>query len=188
MPLDPAFDSFPRLETPRLILRQIQPADAEALFATFSDEAVMEFYGDPPHRSIEDSRELVRRQHEWYVRREGIRWGITRRGEDVVIGSCGLFKFDEEAQRAETGYELGQAYWRQGIMSEALGAMLSFAFETMGLHRVEAVTDGANERSQGLLRSLGFTHEGNLRQRFFFRDRFWDEHYFGLLHDEWKSV
>lgn len=188
MPLGPAFDSFPRLETPRLILRQIQLSDAEALFATFSDEAVMEFYGDLPHRSVEDSRELVRRQQEWYARREGIRWGITRRGEDVVIGSCGLFRFDEEAQRAETGYDLGRAYWRQGIMSEALGAMLDFAFETLRLHRVEAVIDDENARSKGLLRSLGFTHEGNLRQRFYFRGRFWDEHYFGLLADEWHKI
>ena len=188
MNLDPAFDSFPRLETPRLILRQIQLADAEALFATFSDEAVMEFYGDLPHRTVEDSHELVRRQHEWYARREGIRWGITRKGEDVVIGSCGLFKFDEEARRAETGYELGRAYWRQGIMSEALGALLTFAFASLWLHRIEAVVDDANERSKGLLRSLGFVHEGTLRQRFFFRGRFWDEHYFGLLHDEWRRL
>lgn len=188
MSLDPAFDSFPRLETPRLILRQIQFDDAEALFAIFSDDAVMEFYGDPPHRSVEDSRELIRRQHEWYARREGIRWGITRRGEDVVIGSCGLFHFDADARRAETGYELGRAYWRQGIMTEALGAMLAFAFGMLGLRRVEAVVDEGNTRSMGLLRALGFTHEGTLRQRFFFRDRYWDEHYFGLLTDEWLAA
>lgn len=188
MNLGPAFDRFPRLETPRLILRQIQFADAEALFATFSDEAVMEFYGELPHRTVEESRELVRRQREWYARRQGIRWGITRRGEDVVIGSCGLFKFDEDARRAELGYELGHAYWRQGIMAEALGAVLAFAFETLWLHRIEAVVDDANERSKGLLRSLGFMHEGTLRQRFYFRDRFWDEHYFGLLANEWRHT
>jgi ribosomal-protein-alanine N-acetyltransferase len=185
--VDDMFTTFPRLETPRLVLRQIQPADAEALFATFSDEAVMEFYGDMPHRSVADSLELIRRQQGWYARREGIRWGITRRGEDEVIGSCGLFNFDEGAQRAETGYELRQAHWRQGIMSEALAAMLTFAFGEQGLHRVEAVVDDVNERSKGLLRSLGFTHEGTLRQRFFFRDRFWDEHYFGLLWEEWQA-
>jgi len=53
------------------------------------------------------------------------------------------------------------------------------------LHRIEAVTDDINERSKGLLRKLGFTHEGTLRLRFYFRGRFWDEHYFGLLKDEW---
>lgn len=186
MSIETVFTSFPRLETERLILRQIQLSDAEAVFATFSDEAVMEFYGDMPHRSVEESRELIRRQHAWYARREGIRWGITRRGEDVVLGSCGFFHFDEEFQRAETGYELNRAHWRQGIMSEALRAIITFGFREIGLGRIEAVVDDTNEPSKALLRSLGFSHEGTLRKRFFFRGRFWDEHYFGLLKEEWQ--
>lgn len=184
MPIDAIFTTFPVIATEHCILRQIQLEDAAAIFATFSDEAVMEFYGDVPHRTIEDSRELIRRQHHWYGERSGIRWGITRRGEDEVIGSCGFHNFDEGFHRAETGYELRQAFWRQGIMREALSAILTCAFDTMELHRVEAVVDDVNERSKGILRALGFSHEGTLRQRFFFRDRFWDEHYFGLLKAE----
>jgi ribosomal-protein-alanine N-acetyltransferase len=187
MTIDTIFTSFPRLETERLILRQIQLSDAEAVFATFSDEAVMEFYGEMPHRSLEDSRALIRRQHDWYARREGIRWGITRKGEDRVIGSCGFFKFEDEFQRAEIGYELARAYWRQGIVSEALRAIITFAFREMPLRRIEAVVDDTNEPSKALLRKLGFAHEGTLRQRFFFRGRFWDEHYFGLLKEEWQQ-
>jgi [ribosomal protein S5]-alanine N-acetyltransferase len=186
MSIDQIFVHFPRIVTPHLILRQIEPSDAEAIFATFSDEVVMEFYGELPHRSVEDSRQLIRRQQEWYARREGIRWGITRKGGDTVIGSCGLFKFDEGFHRAETGYELARAYWRQGIMTEALSGLISFAFVTVGLHRIEATVDDVNERSKGLLRKLGFSHEGTRRQRFFFRDRFWDEHDFGLLAGEWQ--
>ena len=57
----------------------------------------------------------------------------------------------------------------------------------MGLHRIEAVVDEGNERSQGLLRKLGFMHEGTLRQRQFVAGRFRDEYHFGLLKDEWRS-
>ena|SRR5579862_3426620 len=187
MSIETIFTNFPRLETERLILRQIELSDAGSVFVTFSDEAVMEFYGENPHRSVEESSELIRRQHEWYARREGIRWGITRKGENSVIGSCGFFKFDEEFQRAELGYELARASWRQGIMSEALRAIIAFAFTEMGLSRIEAVVDDTNEPSKALLRSLGFSHEGTLRQRFFFQGRFWDEHYFGLLREEWPT-
>ena len=67
------FTEFPCLKTERLLLRRIEPEDAEALFATFSDEEVMEFYGHLPHRSLDDSRELIRQQQAWYARREGIR-------------------------------------------------------------------------------------------------------------------
>lgn len=187
MTIDGMFTQFPCLTTDRLLLRRIQLTDAEALFAIFSDANVMEFYGHMPHRSEDDSQELIRQQHAWYARREGIRWGITRKGQDRVIGSCGFYLFDEGFHRAETGYELNRTFWREGIMTEAMAAILTYAFAELGLHRIEAVVDDVNERSKGLLRKLGFTHEGTLRQRFYFRDRFWDEHYFGLLSNEWHG-
>jgi [ribosomal protein S5]-alanine N-acetyltransferase len=105
---------------------------------------------------------------------------------DLLIGTCGFYSFDEGFHRADVGYELQKASWRQGIMSEALTAILTFAFTEMGLHRIDAVVYEWNERSQGILRKLGFVHEGTLRQRYFFRDHFWDEHHFGLLKEEWK--
>ena len=185
MTSDTAFIHFPCLTTKRLLLRQIQPNDAEALFAIFSDEEAMQFYGHEPHRSLDDTRELIRQIHVRYAQRESIRWGITREGDDRVIGSCGFYLFDEGFHRAETGYELNRAFWRQGIMTEAMSAIITYAFTELGLHRIEAVTDDINERSKGLLWKLGFTHEGTLRLRFYFRGRFWDEHYFGLLKDEW---
>ena len=227
MTIDAAFTHFPSLTTNRLLLRQIQPQDAEALFATFSDEEAMQFYGHEPHRSLDDTHALIEQIQARYARREAIRWGITLRdivrelptndersdvecvgarfiapagwgganaaefatdilkGEDRVIGSCGFYHFDAGFHRAETGYELHRAFWGQGMMTEAMSAILTFGFTELGLHRVEAIIDIANERSKGLLLKLGFTYEGNLRQRYFFRDRFEDEHYFGLLKDEW---
>lgn len=187
MSIEAMFTHFPVLTTERLLLRQIQLADAEDLFATFADEQVMEFYGHLPHKTVDDSRELIRQQHEWYAQHQGIRWGITLKGEDRVIGSCGFYLFDLESQHVETGYELNRAYWRQGIVSEAMAAILTYAFSELNLQRVEAVVDDVNERSKGLLRKLGFTHEGTLRKRFYFRERFLDEHYFGLLRDEWHA-
>ena len=181
------FTKFPRITTEQLLLRQIIPDDTEALYATFSDEAVMQFYGDEAHRSLDDSRHLIHLQQEWYARRAGIRWGITRHGEESIIGSCGLFNFDEERRRAEVGYELRQAYWRQGIMREALTAILSLAFGPMALHRVEALTDGRNTASQSILASLGFIHEGTLRERFYFHGGYHDDWYFGLLSGEWPA-
>lgn len=185
MDINAMFTTFPTFTTDRLFLRQIQPDDAADLFATFSDESVMEFYGHLAHRSIDESAALIRQQHTWYAERAGIRWGITLKGEDRVIGSCGFFGFDEGFRRAVTGYELNRAFWHQGIMTEAMSAILTYAFSEPALNRVEAVVDDVNERSKGLLRKLGFTHEGTLRRRFFFRNRFLDEHYFGLLKEEW---
>lgn len=105
------FTRFPTLETPRLTLRQIHSGDAGALFATFSDAAVMEYYGEPLHSTVEESRELIHQQQGWYARGEGIRWGVTLKGDDSVIGSCGFFHFDDEFRRAEMGYELARTWW-----------------------------------------------------------------------------
>lgn len=183
MSIEDMFFIFPRLETERLVLRQIRADDADALFAFFSDEEV----SSKRHRSVEDSQAFIQQLQQWYQAHENLEWGITRKGDDVLIGTCGFYAFDEGFHRAETGYELLKACWRQGIMSEALTAILTFAFTTMRLHRIEAVVDEGNERSQGLLRKLGFVHEGTLRQRQFFDGRFRDEYHFGLLKDEWTS-
>ena len=189
MTIDTAFTRFPSLTTNRLHLRQIQPEDAEAIFATFSDEEAMQFYGHEPHRSLDETRRSIEQTQTRYVRRETIRWGITLKDEDSVIGSCSFHHFDAGFHRAETGYELNRAFWSQGLMTEALSAILTYGFTELGLHRVEAIIDMANEPSKKLLLKLGFTYEGNLRQRYIFRDRFEDEHYFGLLQDEWlRSV
>jgi ribosomal-protein-alanine N-acetyltransferase len=187
MTIDAAFTHFPSLTTSRLLLRHILPGDAEALFAILSDEETMEFYGNEPHESLDDTKEMIRQIEERYARKEALRWGITFKGEDRLIGSCSIFHFDEGFDCAETGYELNRAFWGKGIMTEAMSAILTFGFSELGLHRIEAIIDIANERSKGLLLKLGFTYEGNLRQRFPFRDQFLDEHYFGLLKDEWHG-
>lgn len=187
MSIDAAFTHFPHLTTNRLLLRQIRPADAEALFATLSDQEVVKLYGHLPHQSLDDTHELIRQIQARYARREAIRWGITLKGEDTVIGSCSFHHFGEGFHHTETGYELNRAFWRQGIMGEAVSAILTYGFSELGLHRIEAIIDITNEASKALLLKLGFTYEGNLRQRYYMHDRFEDEYYFGLLSDEWRE-
>ncbi len=188
MSMDEVFTHFPSLTTDRLHLRQIQQADAEAFFAIKSDREVMDFYGDETHKSLEDTHALIQQLQDSYDRREAIFWGMTLKGEDVIIGSCAFISFGPDFHYAETGYELNRAYWRRGIMAEAMTAILTYGFSELGLHRIEAALDDRNTPSRGLLLKLGFTHEGNLRQRFFFHDQFLDAQYFGLLKDEWPKA
>jgi ribosomal-protein-alanine N-acetyltransferase len=180
-------ERFPELHTDRLLLRQSLSADADAMFAIFSDDVVMHYYGLVPHTSIAEAHELITAQQHWFTAGHAIRWAIVDRQNGTYYGSCGFHNFDAAPTRAELGYELCQAYWGCGLMREALLPVLRYAFATLRLNRVEAVVDEDNERSKTLLRRLGFRYEGCLRKRFYHRDRFWDEHYFGLLSDEWKK-
>ncbi len=70
-------------------------------------------------------------------------------------------------------------------MAESVSAILSYGFAELGFHRAEANPLAGNESSRGLLLKLGFTYEGRLRQRVFFRGHFIDQDYFGLLKDDW---
>lgn len=185
MSIEAAFTQFPTLTTERLSLRQIQPGDIEALFAIMSDAEVMQYYGRPPLQSIEEARLVFAKIQQRYKQRTGLRWGITLRGEDRLIGSCTANRFDPDNNHAEVGYELDRAFWGQGIMTEAMSAVLTYCFTELDLHRVEANIDIVNERSKSLLLKLGFSYEGRLRERFFSRGRFEDEYYFGLLKNEW---
>lgn len=187
MSVDDAFANFPSLSTNRLLLRKIVPGDAEGLFVIRSDEEGMKFFGHEPHTSVDETKDVIKLMEERYVRKEAFHWCITLRGEDRLIGTGNLFQFDEGFHCAKTGYELNRALWGRGIMTEAMSAILTFGFCELGLHRIEAVIDIENVRSKNLLLKLGFTYEGNLRQRYFFRSQFLDEYYFGLLKDEWQK-
>lgn len=188
MTIDAAFTHFPSLITNRLNLRQIQPTDAEAIFAIKSDLEVTRHYGQEPHRSLDNTLAWMQRLQASYERHEVFAWGITLKGKDTVIGICTLWNFDPSFHCVEIGYELHPAYGRQGIMAEALSAILSCGFTELGLHRIEANPLVGNTPSSRLLLKLGFMYEGTLRQRHFFRGHFEDQQYFGLLKDEWLAT
>ena len=185
MSIDDAFTHFPTLTTNRLHLRQLQSTDADALFAIRSDPVGVEFMGQEPHQTLEDTQKLIRRLQTSYEQCNSLSWGITLKGGDTVIGTCMLFSFNVDFHYAEIGYDLHRNYWRQGITSEAVSAVLTYGFTDLDLHRIEADIAPENTRSKNLLLKLGFTFEGNLRQRYYFRGQFEDEHYYGLLKNEW---
>ena len=108
------------------------------------------------------------------------------KGEERAIGSCCYWHFDWKSKCAAVGYEMHRCYWGKGIMTEALAPVLVYGFDGIRLNRVEACPLAENAASCGLLLKLGFKHEGNLRQRVFFRGRFVDQYYYSLLKSEWN--
>jgi RimJ/RimL family protein N-acetyltransferase len=187
MTLEEAFAHPATLTTDRLRLRPLQRADAASLFAVKSDPEVTGRYGQEPHRSLDETHAWVQRSLGDLERHEAIVWAITLKEEGQAIGECCLWHFDPDFHYAELGYEMHPAYWHNGLMTEALSAVLTYGFVELGLHRVEADPLAANKPSQELLLKLGFKHEGTLRQRHFFHDRYHDILCFGLLKKEWTD-
>lgn len=180
---------FPVLETPRLVLREIRLGDAEFWLRNFSDSEVVELTAYEPPRDLEAAKaEILQFAIRLFEEGAGFRWGITLRGRPELLGTLGYHQWHREGGgSARVGYELMREYRRQGIMSEALGAILDYGFGTMGLNRVEALTDPANTASRRLLESLGFREEGILRENTAFRGRFVDDVVYALLAREWRA-
>ncbi len=187
MTIHQAFTAFPTLTTPRLCLRRIGADDTDAIFDLYGDDAVARHLDIDTLRDRDGAVELAEFFVRSYDERFAIRWGITLQGAGGLIGTCGYNGLDADNLRAEIGYDLAQRWWRQGIMSEALYAVLGYGFYTMGLNRVEAVTAPANVASQALLLRLGFCAEGCLRQRSNYRGSFRDDLFFGLLRAEYAE-
>jgi len=156
-------NDFPLLETERLSLREITNEDAEDIFCYLSDNDVMKYYGMEPFQTIEESLEEI----DWYrtirAQQTGIRWGITLKGDNKVIGSCGFLNWEKRHFRTEVGFELHQQFWGQGLVSEALEIVCQYGFEHMKLERIQALVEPPNLQSQRLLEKNFFIQEGLLR-------------------------
>jgi ribosomal-protein-alanine N-acetyltransferase len=188
MSIESAFARFPSLATERLRLRQPQLPDTEALFAIKSDLEVTKHYAQEPHSSMKDTRAWIRGLRNSFEDRSAIFWCFMLKETETLVGAGGFWNFDAGFHCAEIGYELHPAHWGKGLVPEALSTILTWGFNELALHRVEANPLAGNAASIKLLEKLGFTHEGSLRQRVFFRGRFLDQLYYGLLKEEWDKL
>jgi [ribosomal protein S5]-alanine N-acetyltransferase len=164
MSLDSVFQSFPQLETSHLILRRMQGTDSGAVFRILADEAVTRYYDDETFTEIAQASDQIKAWENGFINKRCIRWGIARKGEQEIIGSCGYYGFHAWHMRASIGYELARACWRQGIMTEALEAIIDLGFREMSLNRIDAVVIPENSASIKLLEKLGFQNEGLLKE------------------------
>lgn len=131
------------------------------------------------NRSVEDSRRFIQDRLEAHVRTGdqacAIRWG----GE--IVGVIDFYGLKRAMRSVSLGYWLAQARQGQGIMSRAVLAMVGIAFEELGLNRVEIRVAVGNERSENVVRRLGFEHEGTLREAEWLYDHFVDHNVFAML-------
>jgi len=168
------------------LLRRLLAADAPALFRMFSDAEAMRYWSRPPFARLEEAEELVTRARLAGGEGRSLVLGLDLDG--AAIGTCVLHSFEQQYRRAEVGYRLGREYWGRGLMSEALTALIQFAFDELELIRLEADTDPRNTASIRLLERMGFVQEGLLRRRWIVEGEVSDAALFGLLVEDWRLL
>lgn len=178
---------FPVIETDRLLLREITDEDASSILEYLSDDEVMKYYGLEPFTSLNDALDEI----SWYKsirsKRTGIRWGITLKEHDVVIGSCGFHNIVAQHFRAEIGFELSKEQWGKGIAAEAVEAIIRHGFQQMNFQRIEALIEPRNLASQKLVERLGFVREGLLRSYEYTCGKFDDLYMYSVLKQECQA-
>lgn len=177
------------IDTERLILRALRPGHGAALAELIqSNRARLE---DSFPKSVAEVKDpaggeavIARTTAEWLAR-EGFWYGIVHREQDTLIGRVQLKRVDWEVGKAELGYLIDARFEGQGLMSEALEALLRMGFAELGLRKVFLRAIVGNARSVALARRFGFTREGTLRQEFrTFDGAIVDLDYYGLLAED----
>ncbi len=173
MPAGPG--DVPTLETPRLTLRKVEIGDADLRYAMRSDAAHVRHLLVRPAADLEEARARMA----WIVRDVTLRgskaWTLVVKDGGERVGQVAICRVDLENRSASLAYELLRSASGAGYGREAVERIVRFGFEEMGLHRLQAEIDPANERSRRLVEALGFSHEGTLRGSRAFEGGFYDD-------------
>lgn len=166
------FSHIPTLETDRLILRGMRVSDAADMYAYAKRPSVTEYLTWNPHASLDETREYLTYVGQRYRTGDFFDWSVVDRASGRMIGTCGFTSFNCSADSAEIGYVLNPDYQGQGLATEAVRRVLTFGFEELELHRIEARFMEGNAASLRLMERVGMTFEGYARESMRIKGRY----------------
>jgi RimJ/RimL family protein N-acetyltransferase len=166
-------------------LRDLKEDDWQSVHSYASDPEVVRYMDWGPNteeetrnfsqRAIASQREQPRRNYTL---------AIVLKGEDRLIGSCGLHVSNTDNREGWLGYCLNRDYWKKGYATETAQALLAVGFKQLGLHRVSATCDPANIASAHVLEKIDMQREGHLRERKWAKGRWRDSFLCAILNYE----
>lgn len=177
---------FAPLATDRLILRELQPPDAEAMYAYRSDPVVARYQNWEPG-SLEEIQGFIAGLSEAAPGQPGTWYqvGIALHESNALIGDLGIHVSSADPRQAEIGITLAPAFQGRGLASEALRALFGYLFSDLGLHRVHGSVDPRNTASMALLARVGMRQEAHFIESYWCKGEWTDDAVFALLEREW---
>jgi RimJ/RimL family protein N-acetyltransferase len=168
-------------------LRELRATDAPALFAALSNEQVSRFISPPP-ATVDGFARFI----EWAIRQrqagQYVCFAVVPHGSDTPVGIFQVRSLEPAFGTAEWGFALAYEFWGTGIFLKGAKLLVDFAFETLGVHRLEARAALKNGRGNGALRKLGAVQEGVLRRSFLRNGEYLDQALWTILQDEWLQA
>ena len=183
---DPSWrDLCPTLRGAAVTLRELRRTDAVTMFTLLTDKQVSQFISPPPS-SPEGFAAFIK----WTVaqRQAGryVCFGVVPDGLSEPVGLFQLKQLNGDWRVAEWGFVLATPFWGSGLFPAAAECVLEFAFEVLGVHRIEARAAVPNGRGNGALMKLGAVSEFSLRRAFVRNGGTQDQLMWSILVDEWR--
>ena len=177
---------LPTLRGAQVVLRELRASDAASLFALLTTEEVSRFISPPP-TTVEGFERFIG----WTLRQRAAGtyacFAVTVAGYDTAIGIFQVRELEAGFSTAEWGFAIGSPFWGTGVFQDGAALVLDFAFETLGVHRLEARAAVKNGRGNGALQKLGATQECVLRKSFLKNGEYLDQVLYGMLDTDWRG-
>jgi RimJ/RimL family protein N-acetyltransferase len=168
-------------------LRELRAGDAPALLELLATSEVAQFISPPPTTVDGFERFISWAQQE---QREGryVCFAVVPDGMTTAVGIFQVRQLEPQFGTAEWGFALGRAYWGSGIFAASARLVVDFAFETVGVHRLEARAAVANGRGNGALAKIGAVKEGLLRRSFLRHGQYHDQTLWSIVREDWRRA
>jgi ribosomal-protein-alanine N-acetyltransferase len=170
----------------RVTLRELRTSDAASLFAMLTTEEVSRFISPPP-TTVEGFERFIAWSHRQRAAGQYMCFAVVPTGTDTAVGIFQVRALDGGLETAEWGFALGAEYWGSGMFTEGASLVLGFAFDVVGIHRLEARAALRNGRGNGALRKVGATQEGVLRRSFLRNGEYLDQALWTILDEDFRE-
>ena len=177
--------ALPVLTSETITLRELRASDAPSLLAMLSTEEVARFISPPP-TTVEGFERFIAWTQRERAAGNYVCFGIVPHGMEHAIGLFQVRQLEPGFGTAEWGFCMGSEFWGTGIFVEGARQVIDFAFETVGVHRLEARAAVKNGRGNGALRKVGAVQEGVLRKSFLRHGEYLDQILWTILDCEWE--
>jgi RimJ/RimL family protein N-acetyltransferase len=178
--------SLPVLTGSMVTLRDLRLSDAPALLSMLSTEEVARFISPPP-TTVEGFERFIAWTHRERAAGHYVCFAVVPHGMDTAIGIFQVRQLEPGFATAEWGFAIGSAFWGTGVFMDAARMVVTFAFETIGAHRLEARAAVLNGRGNGALRKIGAVQDGVLRKSFLRVGEYLDQTLWTILDEHWHE-
>lgn len=178
---------LPVLTGSLVTLRELRLSDAPSLLAMLTTEEVTRFISPPP-TTIEGFERFIAWTHRQRAAGQYVCFAIVPHGMDSAVGLFQVRALESSFETAEWGFALGSPFWGSGMFVDGAELVIEFAFDVVGVHRLEARAAVRNGRGNGALRKIGAVQEGLLRRSFLRNGEYLDQGLWSILDDDWRQA